>query len=331
MLNRVARRTGTTPDFVFFSWLDNNLHVGVHPLILDRVFPYSWSGLYFNPVHLRTKLRWAALRRGPLAQTVALRSPRCRGVAILDEGIADSLQRQLGGKPVIVFPDFADEVAPATDYPLARQVQEHAAGRRVIGLLGTLQRRKGLLTLLEVAEHADARDWLFVFAGVLDERTFTPVELSRIREIAQAAPENCFFHFGRIPTEADFNALVAGCDVLFAVYEHFPHSSNMLAKAAVFEKPIVVSNGYCMAERVTRFGLGRCVNEGNVAQCLDALSALLNPRSATDVVEKSNFLAYRQAHSIDQLRIRFRALLGGVSPACPPASPRNGDVPRQTG
>jgi hypothetical protein len=52
------------------------------------------------------------------------------------------------------------------------------------------------------------------------------------------------------PDEAQFNSLVYICDILFAAYNNFPNSSNILTKAAIFQRPVVVSNNFCMEKRV---------------------------------------------------------------------------------
>ena len=37
---------------------------------------------------------------------------------------------------------------------------------------------------------------------------------------------------------------------------NFPHSSNIMTKAAAFNKPILVNDGYLMSERVKTYGIG---------------------------------------------------------------------------
>jgi len=50
------------------------------------------------------------------------------------------------------FPDFTDESLPDFSFPIMKQIQDKAAGRKIIGLLGSLDKRKGFLTLLEVSQ-----------------------------------------------------------------------------------------------------------------------------------------------------------------------------------
>ena len=150
----LVKSTGVQPDLIFHTWLDNCITPGLTALLTDLIMPYRWSGLYFHPWYLRQDLRFASIRRGPLSTEAALHSRRCPAVAVLDEGIADRLQAKLHGKPVIVFPDPADASPPDRTFPPVLEIRERAQGRTIIGLVGALAKRKGLLTLLEVARQA---------------------------------------------------------------------------------------------------------------------------------------------------------------------------------
>ena len=312
----LIRRSGITPDLVFHTWLDNCLTPGLTSGLTDLVFQYRWSGLYFHPWYLRESLRYATLRQGPLSNHDALRSWRCPAVAVLDEGVAPKLQASLGDKPVIVFPDVADDSPPDPAFLPAAQIRERARGRKVIALLGVLTRRKGLCMLLEVARQARQKPWFFVFAGEFHENSFPATERALIADFVRSNPDNCFFHFQRIPDEPQFNALVAGCDVLYAVYQHFLSSSNLLTKAALFEKPVLVSERYCMGERVRRYGIGLAISEDDAAASIAALQQLGAQLDRGAGPAPASFAAYRQAHSVAELRRSFQALLAaaGLSP-----------------
>ncbi len=174
------------------------------------------------------------MRHGPLSNHPALQSSRCPAVAILDEGVADRLQTALKAKPVIVFPDIADGAPPDRTFQPVCDIQARAGSRKIVALLGVLARRKGVILMLEVARQAAAHDWFFVLAGEVRLDSFTPDEQQRLQHWFQSQPANCYFYLQRIPTEAQFNALVEISDILFAVYKNFLSSSNLLTKAALF-------------------------------------------------------------------------------------------------
>ena len=309
---KTVAATGIRPDLVFHTWLDNCLTPGLTAGLTDLLFPYPWSGLYFHPWYLRQKLPYAWLRRGPLSNHDALRSPRCPAVALLDEGVAGRLQSLLGKKPVLVFPDIADDSPPDPAFEPAHEIIERGGTRKVVGLLGVLSRRKGMLTLIEMAQRAAKESWFFVFAGALDQNSFSAAERQAIAEFVRSKPANCFFYLQRIPDEPQFNALVNACDVLFAVYRDFLTSSNLLTKAAIFRKPIMVSDRHCMGERVVAFGLGATAAEQSVEQCLDALYCLGDRLDQTGGLATARFEDYRRLHSVERLHAAFGELLAAA-------------------
>jgi hypothetical protein len=304
-IQAIAVDTGSPPELTFLAFLDSYLP-NMHPAVVDRLFPHPWSGLYFHPKHLRRPLRHRHFRLGPLDRTAALTSSKCPAVAVLDEGVAEMLQQRIR-KPVIVFPDIIDQSLPNEAGDLVELIREKAAGRPIVGLLGALEKRKGLMTLLDASRHC-AGDWLFLIAGPLYEADYTDAELSRIRELAAAAPGNCFFHLNQM-AEPQFNAFIQICDVLFAAYENFLSSSNLLTKAAVFEKPLIVSKNCCMGERVEKHRLGHAMDAGNVAQCVDILRQIHEELSTGSLSVKPDYEAYRRLHSADQLKSSFQDLL----------------------
>ena len=296
-VKKAHREAGVLPDLVFFLWLDSYATHLQSRYLIDSIFPYDWSGLLFHPYQLRLPLRFPALRRGPLDLCETLKARHCRALGVLDEGVAAGLQLKLPDRAVIVFPDLGDQSAPDADYPLLKTIVAKARGRKIISLLGSLEKRKGVLALLEVAQSGAAEDCFFVFAGAIGEGSFAADERAHIARVADSRPDNCLFHFQFIPGESQFNALVAVSDVLFAAYDNFLHSSNILLKAALFRKPVIVSSGHCMAERVNSYRLGMTIEYGNSEQCLDAIRELSRPRCQVLEDEEADYDGYQAMHS----------------------------------
>lgn len=306
-------KIGNLPDLVFFLSIDNYLAPFLTHHIVDKVFAYNWFGLYHDPFHLRVKQRLAFLRRGFLNTDAVLYSPHCLGVTVHDEGITEKLKSKINGKPVVTFPNTVDESPPAQDYSVVKQIQDKARGRKIIGLLGSQGKRKGLLTLLEVAQRSVQEDWFFVFAGGLAEGSFSTEELRKLQGIVKAEPDNCFFHFKHVPGEPQFNALVSACDVLYVVNENYPSNSQMLTLAAIFEKPVIGNETFCIGERVQKFKLGLSIPEGDVSRCIEALRCLFNEPEPIKQRLQSNFKDYQELHSTKQLHIAFQSILNAVN------------------
>jgi glycosyltransferase involved in cell wall biosynthesis len=298
------------PDLVFFAWLDSYLYGYLPVRVIDRLFPFLWSGLYFLPGYFRDLTADGEPRKGwfrPPVDFIA-QSKWAVSIAILDAGIVSRLRAKLNGKQTVVFPDFTDELPPAAHYHLAEEIISKAKGRVIIGLLGSLERRKGLLTLLKIAQHPSSRDWFFVFAGELAEQTFSVQELKEIKSFFDVPRNNCFAYFNRIPGDDQFNALVNVCDVLYAVYQGFLHSSNVVSKAATYGKSLIVSSGGYMEEVVRQFELGEVIPAGDVESALSAMSRL----TAGEISHRR--LARMRDYSLLQSQDNLRhALLGMVA------------------
>ena len=310
VIKNAANQVGFSPDLVFFNWLDNYLSYYLTHHIIDRIFPYKWAGLYFRPGDLRFKKKLPVFHHG------LARSPHCQALAILNEEQIESIQAKIKA-PVYPFPDLTDASSPDLAFEVVEQIREKAGNRKIIGLAGSLSKRKGLLTLLEAARRSIDENWFFVFAGALPKSTFSQdydqkliSDYETVQSIIQSQPENCFFYLQHIPTESQYNALINCFDILFAAYENFPYSSNTLTKAAVFRKPVIVSEGFCMANRVKQFQLGVTIPEGDVSKCIEAIHSLCQTSDANIHPPQFNFEGYQKLHSTGQLKKLFGAILG---------------------
>lgn len=312
-IKRAASTTGCEPDLVFFPWLDNYL-CGVPRLsyvcaaAVNFVFRHRWSGLYFMPTNLRLGLSVANRWKGFDTYRL-LRSSRCQAVAILDEGVMLELRLHTGETPIVPFPDVADSAPPDRAYSLAQDIKKRANGRKIIGLVGALRRAKGVLTLLKVARQAIDQDWFFFMAGRVSEHTFLAEELERINRACHSPDHNFYLYPDYVPQESQLNALVEICDVVFAAYEDFYHSSNILTKAAMFQKPVLVSEGSCMDERVKRYLIGLSAPARDVDAYIRALSVLTAEGRYRAEVGEPNFEGYAREHSVERLRMAFQDIL----------------------
>jgi hypothetical protein len=124
-----------------------------------------------------------------------------------------------------------------------------------------------------------------------------------------------YIHAEYLPDETSFNAILAGADVIFAVYRDFYRSSNMLSKAAYFEKPILVSAGCLMGERVAKYGIGLTVTSTSASEILTCLDTALH---IDDL--KSKFAAYRAVFN----RGEFDRSLMSFATRCLQQSPLSG-------
>ncbi|MDJ1491955.1 hypothetical protein QNI19_03360 [Cytophagaceae bacterium DM2B3-1] len=291
---------------VFIAWVDSYLSGYLVPFLLDIVFPYYWSGLYFHPRHLRTSVNRLKPTPSPSDIDIALSAKKCISIAIHDEGILEMF-KQRTKKNVVLFPEIADATPADKNDKIAQQIQKKANGRVVIGAIG-LHRHQGLLTLLRVAKNASSERFFFVFAGQFTPSHFPDDELNEIYSVFNNLPENFFVYLDRLNEGSQYNAVFSALDIPFLVYDNFTSSSNRLTKAAIFQKYVLAQETFCVGEDVKKYHLGETVEAGNVNQCIKAIDVLYhkikNEPLPTDIFE-----TYSQLHSVERLGERFDALL----------------------
>jgi hypothetical protein len=295
-IKKVSREKNIKIKLVFFTWLDDYIfdigkYLSFTYHFFHLFFPFNWSGLYFHPK--KVEMKWRKVDAFFKIKNMA-------ALCILDEFEKEKLAK-ISGKPVIVLPDFSNLETSDADETV-KEILKNANGRKIITLTGALQKRKGILTLLDVAQFSLNENWYFIFAGELFEKNFTDYELSRLK-YAQKTLNNCYFNFKRIEKEQSINAIMKISDVVYAAYLNFMHSSNILTKSAYFKKPVIVSKGHCMDKRVESFKLGSSINQGNVEESIMAIKNLLLNYTPPAIDE------YSTIHNIDNLKSRIKALM----------------------
>lgn len=294
------RRNNHCIDVVFFACI-YDLQFEYFRLA-ESAFRYPWCGLY---LHARSfRMPGSVIphsNRVPSPEKI-FSSSLLRSVAVLDEKAIQPLQQIAGGKPVFAFPDFTEQSLPSTasDFGLINKIRSFANGKPIISLLGHLHWTKGIDLFTQAAISPVMQDCLFFIGGEVSWDGIPPETKAHLQQCWEQAP-NVFTHLQRISSDQVLNSLIDGSDIIFAAYRSFPNSSNILTKAAVFKKPIVVSDGYLMAERVSEYRLGEVIPEGNLRTLNAALLRLLEPKSRISLHEHARWDDYQRHHSTQRL------------------------------
>lgn len=273
IVRRIHRMTGSQGGVLFMNinhlrgrvWTDR---------FADRLMPFPWSAMIFDSSCVRQTTG------APDSQTLRnqfyfLTAKNCKAFGVFDEKMISPLQKVFPKVSILFLPDATPEEVCETT-PFIADILRCSKGRKIVGLLGMLHKRKGLLTALKLA--ATRMDIFFVFAGAYDLNKMLPEEKKSVLAFFARPPENCFCHLQRIEDEAEFNALVQLVDILFAVYPGFTNSSGLLTKAGIFGKPCLVAAGNtCMADLVRKYNIGICVPEDDFKACSEAIDHLLSP------------------------------------------------------
>jgi hypothetical protein len=212
-----------------------------------------------------------------------------RGTCFLDEALLERYRARWPDKQFEYLPDITETALPPQPTPLAVQIKKQAAGRKIVFMGGSIGKQKNLAQWVKLIQQVDSAQWYFVQIGRISINNLTSEDIAALASLRVTAPKNLYSHDGYLSDELAFNDVIAVADVIFAVYKDFYRSSNMLSKAAYFEKPILVASNCLMGKRVTKYGIGLAVAPNDSQAIYQGLNDLLQlPNLAT------HFAAYRQ-------------------------------------
>ncbi|NEP77372.1 MAG: glycosyltransferase family 4 protein [Okeania sp. SIO3B3] len=313
-VENAAKATGLEPTLTFILWLDCYFQSPLMPAwMVDKLFPYPWSGILFHPAQTQLNLEGMTTKERLVATAFNLQPPppmtppvysrNLKALAMLDEFFVREYAHIAPQVDFLHFPDVATSTTAEDGFPLLQEITKRAAGRTIVTLAGSLESRKGLMTLARVAQRAAQEEFFFVFCGKLYPESFDD-HARMFQAFIDSEPQNCYFHLEYIPDERQFNSILALSDILFAAYVDFKSSSNLVSKAAILRKPILVSDKHVMGETVMRYNLGRVAPQKDTATTLLALQEL---RVAD--LEGFGFTAFAEDNSPAKLEKELCALL----------------------
>lgn len=269
--------------FLFNMYMDMYRTDQTAWLEFARACPLPWAGLRFVPPP------------EPVEAYYSL--PTLMGMCFLDETIRQTYSNTLTDKIFACLPDVTDRELPENTPSLVAAIKQRAAGRSVVFMGGSIGGQKNVSQWLAVINNSNPENFFFVQVGEIHWATLPEPDALALRELAGSPPKNFLIHEGYLPDERDFNACIAACDILFAVYKNFAISSNMPGKAAAFQKPILVSDRHLMGAQVKKYGIGLGVNEDDSQAMVRGLEHLARNR-----LPEENFAAYARDH--DEARMR---------------------------
>ncbi|TAE13957.1 MAG: hypothetical protein EAZ95_10340 [Bacteroidetes bacterium] len=297
-------------DFVYFTWIDTYIANYLHPVLVNTVFPYPWSGLYFHPRHYRFQASTLQDKISLSDVDIVFTSKNCHNMTIHDEGIIAKFEKRTG-KRAILFPEIADDTAPNLQLPAIQEIQARAKGRTIVVIAGIVDKSKRLADFIALSKMVEQDKFFFVMAGPINTKHYNPEQQRAIQAFLDSKPENCFIYNQYVKEGEEFNSFIAVSDIIFLIYDNFPSSSNRLTKGAIFKKYILTQNRFCTGEDVEKYGLGLTVEEGNLPAALDALNKLRH-KILHEPFPTTQFEAYRELHSVGKLKERFIEVLEKV-------------------
>ena len=291
-LNSSLRHSKHLPDLVL------NLYMDVYVTSLDAwktvVKEVNFPVIGFRFVPYREK------REG------YLETPIFKGLCLFETEVILEYQRKFPDKEFAILPDVASASLPATRCALAQEILTRSNGRKIVFCGGSIGHQKNISIWARVVEIADATSWFFVLLGEQHLHSLTKEDLDYLQRSEKK--ENTFIAGQYIEDETIFNEVISISDVIFAVYKDFPGSSNMLIKAALFSKPILVSEKYEMGKRVQQSGIGFCLKEDDPSAIAIALE-----KSQVDLISEKYFEEFRDRYSFDEFALSLDEFVKKIS------------------
>lgn len=300
LLKHVEKKQQLKFDFVFFAWLDDYLCNYLHHNLVDFVFNYKWSGLFFHPWYLNhnltTRVTFSSLDS-------VLLSKKCMSVAVHDEFNIETLFNRIK-KKVVLFPEIADSTPPIT-YGLADEIKSKADGRVIVGLVG-ISHRKGFSTFVRAVSECDPNKFFFFFSGI-PEADFSPSDAQRVNDFLGSVPTNCLYYPGYIEEGAKLNAVINNFDIIFLVYNNFQSSSNFITKAALFKKLVISTDRFWMGRATKKYQLGLTVKEATPNMAVKGLLDLVSDRN--ELLAQADWQGYLSVHGEENLQHAIREIM----------------------
>jgi hypothetical protein len=293
------------------------------PAVRNEVDAIPWAGLCITPEYEKRQQAQLPLQPQSQAQQQTQGQPRpspsrherpayysllqYRGTCFLEEAAVDAYRNAIPNKHFTFLPDMTDTELPLEANALAIEIKRRAAGRRIVFMGGSIGKQKNLSQWVTLILNSDPSQWYFVQVGRISHNSLNTEDAQALVRLQQQPPENLYVHADYLADEISFNAMIATADVIFAVYRDFYRSSNMLSKAAYFEKPILVADQCLMGDRVTHYEIGLAVPSNNQEKIQAGLIALVQLQALP-----TKFARYRAEFN----RVEFSRRLTDFATTC---------------
>ncbi len=281
-------------DLVFLGMIDDflvnsNFKIPAYDLFMKR----PWAGIFIFPKFDINKKCYNLNCLSPLKNSNYFMGLFCLNELIIPK--AKALIR----KPVFKCPDVAKRF---TNSKLKNfnEIKKAAAGKKIIGLLGVLDFRKGIIELADFAGSPQGNNYFFlVYGSPYDAKS--RIEFNIFLQLLSPRADNIFVVEKKV-SFFNFDKILNSVDVVWLCYKDFFQSSNLLTRAAFNFKPVVCISGNLIAMRVLKYRLGGVSNSFSFSDLNLAI------KKALLITQKNGFRKYIKINSFLSLKILFSRL-----------------------
>lgn len=286
-INLVITAFGSSPSIVLNMYLD--LYKPDRELweIFNKRMQTKWAGIHMDMTHT------LILRPYVLSTTLAAIYTINELAKVKTVNIDQNLN-------YLWLPDVTNTSLPQALTPTALNILKRAGGRKIFFLGGAIGGTKNLSLWAKLIKRLNSSEWFFVQAGKVDEATLSASDLIALHHLRSAGLENVYISESYLPDETKFNEMISISNVIWGIYRDFDRSSNILTKAALFSKPILVSDEYLMGQRVREYAIGAAVSASDIESVMLGLTQLMN-----HPVPAKNFENYATVYSKQALSAKL--------------------------
>lgn len=306
-INSILAQTNAHVSAIFNMYIDAYVPVSSAWQQFGFSAPIPWMSLCITPADIANPSGSQAQDIHPSLPYYAMSD--YRGTCLLEEALLEPYQARWPNKQFAYLPDVTETGLPAHPTALATEIKKLAAGRKIVFMGGSIGKQKNIARWLELIQQADSLKWYFVQCGRINKNNLTTADANALAVIQSCSPNNMYMYTDYIADELAFNEIISVADFIFAVYTKFYRSSNMLSKAAYFEKPILVANQCLMGDRVTKYGIGLAVPADDTQAIHQGLIDLAELQNLC-----AGFSVYRQDFNQDVLQKRLICFVEGCLP-----------------
>ncbi|MFP4861487.1 glycosyltransferase [Providencia rettgeri] len=227
---------------------------------------------------------------------------RCNSIGIVETPSNIKKLSKYTKKPIYYFPDFISTEKNNVSLNIAftiDEIKKIACNRTIISMIGTIQKRKNIINLIDAASKLQNNVFVFIY-GKLSSSDFSNTEIDKIRH---GLPPNVIIYDRFIETESDINALYELTDIVWNAYLNWNFTSNALSKASYFKKAIISSNGSYISEICNKYTIGVTVNEDDIESIKSGIL------KCPTIIDNDNFLEFNKLNSIESLKYSLEQLI----------------------
>ncbi len=235
-------------DLIFIGKIEDFIPHRLPVFIFDFLIRRNWTGLLIFPKTKGTGLAFDFKSLRAIERCSFFKCLFC-----LNENIIPRLKRFLS-KPIFHFPDFSYRF-PRKRLFLDAKIREIAGSRKIVGVFGVLDFRKGIMELLDFASSPYGKRFYFFICGTSYDAQ-SRIQVDAFEKKMKGLQLNNIFYINKKINFQQFDAYIRIADVIWLCYKNFPHSSNVLTRASLCKKPVVCVPGGVIESRINRFCLG---------------------------------------------------------------------------